>query len=61
MKIISGAEASAPVLKISGRQVEFEVGSAGPTGTVDAMSVELVMSQSTLKVSEESLKIDGRR
>lgn len=59
VKILSGAVASAPVLTLKSDSVVFQVGSAGPTTTVDATQVEMKMGGSTLKVSAESLKIDG--
>ncbi len=60
VKILSGAEASAPVLKITAESVQIQVGSSGPTATVDMESAELAMGDSTVKASAESLKLDGQ-
>lgn len=58
IEILAGAEASAPVLKITAQKVEILVG-PNATGTMDAQSVELAVGQSTIKTSAESLKIDS--
>ncbi len=58
VKIVSGDESSAPILKLSADKVELLVGSDA-AATIDAQSVELAVGESSIKASAESLKIDA--
>jgi len=58
VKIMSGDEASAPVLKLSAEKVELLVGSDA-AATIDPAAVELKVGGATIKVSAESVKIDA--